>query len=167
MQSIFKKFQTIIKYILFIIYFIFEEIIIKTAKRLLQFIRKFSFYDEFIEFITKSNDFILLISFLFIATLAETSATFAVFLMAKGFFVLGVVFYILKIIIYIPTIDIFKHNKKRLLKYRIIKTFYYWYLFILKSQIYRNIKKFIKDIKEKIKLFFKPVKEMFLKLIKF
>ena len=166
MKLIFTKLQTIIQYILFVIYFIFEEIVIKSAKKLLQFIRKFNFYDEFIAFVTKSNDFVLLTSFLFIATLAETSATFAVFLTAKGFVALGIFFYMLKIIIYIPTIDIFKHNKKRLLKYYVIKTFYYWYLLILKSKIYRNVKKIIKNIKEKIKNFFRPLKELFFYFIK-
>ena len=110
---------------------------------------------------------VLLSSFLIIAGIAETSATFAVFLSVRGFVKLGIFFYILKIVIYIPTVDIFKHNKKRLLKYRIIRTFYYWYLLIIGSKIYRNIKKVFKDTKEKIKEFFYPARVTFLSLIKF
>jgi len=167
MKIILEKLQTIIKYILFIIYFIFEEFVIKMAKRLLTFIRQFDIYGKFIDFINRSNDLILLSSFLFIAGIAETSATFAVFLSVRGFVKLGIFFYILKIIIYIPTVDIFKHNKKRLLKYRIIKTLYYWYLLIISSKIYRNIKKVFKDIKEKIKAFFYPIRKTFLSFVKF
>lgn len=165
MKFIFTKFKTLIKYILFIIYFIFEEFVIKMAKRLLIFIRKFNIYDKFIDIINHSNDFVLLGSFLIIAGIAEASATFAVFLSVRGFVKLGIFFYILKIIIYIPTVDIFKHNKKRLLRYSIIRTIYYWYLIIIGSQIYRNLKKLFKKFKERIKAFFLPVKKRFLNFI--
>ena len=167
MKIIFERLQIIIKYILFIIYFIFEEFVIKMAKRLLIFIRQFDIYSKFIDFINRSNDLVLLSSFLLIAGIAEASATFAVFLSVRGFVKLGIFFYILKIVIYIPTVDIFKHNKRRLLKYRIIRTFYYWYLLIIGSKIYRNIKKVFKDIKEKIKAFFYPVRETFLSFVRF
>ncbi len=93
----------------------------------------------------------MLSSFLLIAGIAEVSATFAVLLGAKGFLKLGILFYILKIIIYIPAVDIFKQNKKRLTSYYIIKIVYYWYLLILKSHIYKNIKKGFRDLKEKTK----------------
>jgi len=167
MKFIFIKLQTLIKYILFIIYFIFEEFVIKMAKRLLVFIRKFNIYEKFIDKINHSNDFILLSSFLIIAGIAEASATFAVFLSVKGFVNLGIFFYILKIIIYIPTVDIFKHNKKRLLRYSIIRTLFYWYLIIISSQIYRNIKRIFKDIKRNLKAFFLPIRKTFLSLVKF
>ncbi len=163
MKDIFKKLQIIIKYILFIIYFIFEEFVIKMAKRLLVFIRKFDIYEKFTNYINRSNDFILLGSFLLIAGIAEASATFAVFLSVKGFVKLGIFFYILKIVIYIPTVDIFKHNKKRLLKYRIIKTIYYWYLLIIDSMTYKKIKRVFQEIRKKIKRVFNPIKQKILK----
>jgi hypothetical protein len=165
MKSLFYKLLTTIKYILFIIYFIFEEFVIKVAKRLLAFIRKFKIYDKFIDLISQSNDFFLLASFIILAGVAESSATFAVFLTAKGFVVLGILFYIVKIIIFIPAIDIFKHNKKRLLKYTVIRTLYYWYLLITASQIYRNIKRFFKDFKERLRDYFLPIKESLTRIL--
>ena len=165
MKFLLKKLANFIKYILFIIYFIFEEFVIKIAKRALRLIRKINIYDKFIEMIDRSNNFVLLGSFLFLAVLAESSATFAVFLTAKGFVKLGILFYALKIVLFIPAVDIFSHNKKRLVQYRIIRTIYYWYLRIKSSEIYRNIKKFSKEIKAKIKAFFKPIKESVLNFI--
>jgi len=167
MKFIFIKLETLIKYILFIVYFIFEEFVIKIAKRLLKVIRKFNIYDRFIDIISRSNDFVLLSSFLIIAGIAEASATFAVFLSVRGFVYLGIFFYILKIIIFIPTVDIFKHNKKRLLRYSIIRTLFYWYLIIKSSQIYRNIKRIFKEIKRNLKAFFLPIRKTFLSFIKF
>jgi len=93
-----------------------------------------------------------------IGAIAEASATFAVFLLAKDFIKLGILFYILKIIIYIPAVDIFKRNKKRLLKYKIIKVVFYWYLLIIKSEIYKTLKKIIKKYKAEISRFLYPIK---------
>jgi hypothetical protein len=98
-----------------------------------------------------------------IATIADICATFAIFLVAKGFVALGILFYILKIIIYIPAVDIFKRNKKRLLKYKIIRVVFYWYLLIIKSEIYRTIKKTLKQYKYKISKFFYPLRKLFTK----
>jgi len=165
MKFLLKKLENFIKYILFIIYFIFEEFVIKIAKRALRLIRKISIYDKFIEMIDRSNNFVLFSSFLFLAILAESSATFAVFLTAKGFIKLGILFYALKIVLFIPAVDIFTHNKKRLLQYRIVRIVYYWYLRIMNSDIYRNIKKVSKEIKTKINVFFKPIKESILNFI--
>ena len=43
MKIIFERLWIIIKYILFIIYFIFEEFVIKIAKRLLIFIKNLTY----------------------------------------------------------------------------------------------------------------------------
>ena len=165
MKFLLKKLENFVKYILFILYFIFEEFVIKIAKRALLLIRKINIYDMFIEMIDRSNNFVLFSSFLFLAILAESSATFAVFLTAKGLIKLGMLFYALKIVLFIPAVDIFSHNKKRLLQYRIVRIVYYWYLRIMHSEIYRNIKKVSKEIKAKIKAFFKPIKERVLSFI--
>jgi len=161
MKYTYKKLRILLKYILFFIYLVFEQLVINIAKKLLLFIRKFNVYERFINYICNANDFILLSSFLLIAAIAEISATFAVFLGAKGFIKLGFLFYILKIIIYIPTVDIFKHNKKRLLKYKIIRVVFYWYLLIIKSEIYRTIKKALSQFKNSIKTFYYPIKKRF------
>jgi hypothetical protein len=140
---------------------IFEQLVINIAKKLLLFIRRFNVYERFINYICNSNDFVLLSSFLLIAIIADICATFAIFLVAKGLVVLGILFYILKILIYIPAVDIFKRNKKRLLKYKIIRVVFYWYLLIIKSETYRTVKKALKQFKNRIKTFYYPIKKRF------
>ena len=147
-----------LKYLLFFVYLIFEQLVINIAKKLLNFIRKFNVYERFITYICQNNDFILMSSFLLIGVIAEASATLAVFLLAKNFVKLGILFYILKIIIYIPAVDIFKRNKKRLLRYKIIRVVFYWYLLIIKSKIYKTLKKIIKKYKVEISRFFYTIK---------
>ena len=114
------------------------------------------------QYIEKSNDFILLFSFVFIVFLAETSATIGVFLAAKGFVVLGIIFYVLKIIIYIPSIDIFSRNKERLLKYKIIQFGVFLYEKIEKNPLFLEIKKRIKEFKENILRKFRDFKIKFI-----
>jgi len=162
-KYIYKKLRIALKYLLFFIYLIFEQLVINIAKKLLSFIRKFNIYEKFINYICQSNDFVLMSSFLLIGAIAEASATFAVFLLAKDFVKLGILFYILKIIIYIPAVDIFKRNKKRLLKYKIIRVVFYWYLLIIKSEIYKTLKKIIKKYKVEISRFLYPIKKLFTK----
>ena len=113
-------------------------------------------------YIEKSNDFILLFSFVFIVFLAEISATIGVFLLAKGFVVLGIIFYILKIIIYIPSIDIFRRNKDRLLKYKIIQFGVFLYEKIEKNPLFLEIKKRFKKLKEAVLMAFKDFKIKFI-----
>ncbi len=113
-------------------------------------------------YIEKSNDFILLFSFVFIVILAETSATVGVFLFAKGFLISGIFFYILKIVIYIPSIDIFKRNKERLLKYKIIRFGAFLYEKIEKNPLFLKLKKKFRLLKEKILLAFKDFKKKFI-----
>ncbi len=128
----------------------FEEVVIKSAKTLLNFIKSFHFYEKTMLYIEKSNDFILLFSFVFIITLAETISTIALFLLAKGFFISGIFFYVLKIIIYIPAIDIFKRNKQRLIKYKIVKFGIFIYEKIEKHPLFIEIRKKINIFKAKI-----------------
>ena len=116
------------------------------------------------QYIEESNDFILLFSFVFIVFLAETSATIGVFLAAKGFVILGIIFYILKIIIYIPSIDIFKRNKNRLLKYKIIQFGVFLYEKIEKNPLFLEIKKRVKELK---KIVLKAFRDFKIKFIEF
>ena len=106
-------------------------------------------------FIEKSNDFVLLFSFVFIVVLAESFATIGVFLIAKGFIILGIIFYVLKIIIYIPSIDIFKRNKERLLKYKIIQIGAFLYEKIENNPLFLEFKRKIKEFKEMILISFR------------
>ncbi len=114
------------------------------------------------QYIEKSNDFILLFSFVCIVILAETSATIGVFLAARGYVITGAVFYILKIIIYIPSIDIFRRNKKRLIKYKIIQIGLFIYEKIEKNPLFSELKKKFRLLKEKILLAFKECKKKFI-----
>ena len=114
------------------------------------------------QYIEKSNDFILLFSFVFIVLLAEIISTFALFLFAKGFIISGAFFYILKIIIYIPSIDIFRRNKERLLKYKIIQFGVFLYEKIEKNPLFLEIKKRIKELKENILRKFRDFKIKFI-----
>jgi uncharacterized membrane protein (DUF485 family) len=113
------------------------------------------------QFIENSNDLVLLFSFVFIVILAETSATIGVFLAAKGFVITGSLFYILKIIIYIPSVDIFRRNQNRLMKYKIIQFGYFLYEKIEKNPLFLELKEKFKQLKEKIAFFIKPYKEKF------
>ncbi len=113
-------------------------------------------------YIEKSNDFILLFSFVFIVVLAETLATIGVFLAAKGFIVLGIFFYILKIIVYIPSIDIFKRNKERLLKYKIIQIGLFIYEKIENNPLFLELKRKLKNFKYIILSLFKDYKIKFI-----
>lgn len=112
--------------------------------------------------IQNSNDLLLLSSFVFLILLAEFVSTFALFLFAKGFFLSGIFFYVLKIIIYIPGIDIFKRNKQRLLKYKIVKFGMLIYEKIENHPLFIEIKRRIKDFKEKIIVKFRKVKDEFI-----
>ncbi|GAX88280.1 conserved hypothetical protein [Lebetimonas natsushimae] len=115
------------------------------------------------EFIEKSNDLILMLSFVCIVILAETSATFGVFLTAKGHIILGGLFYIFKIIIYIPSVDIFRRNKNRLMKYKIIQFGYFLYEKIEKNPVFISLREKFRIFKEKVVFFIKPYKEQFKK----
>ncbi len=114
-------------------------------------------------YIEKHNDFILLSAFVFIVILAEITSTLALFLFTKGFLILGIFFYILKIIIYIPSIDIFRRNKERLLKYKIIKLGVFLYEKIENNPFFIEIKNRIKNIKIMLLFSFKKFKDKFIK----
>ena len=113
-------------------------------------------------YIENSNDFILLVSFVSIVFLAETSATIGVFFAAKGYMIIGTLFYILKIIIYIPSIDIFRRNKERLLKYKIIQFGVFLYKKIEKNPLFLEIKKRVKEFKKTILIAFRDFKIKFI-----
>ncbi len=115
------------------------------------------------QYIEKHNDFILLSAFVFIVILAEITSTLALFLFTKGFLILGIFFYILKIIIYIPSIDIFRRNKERLLKYKIIKLGVFLYEKIENNPFFIEIKNRIKNIKIMLLFSFKKFKDKFIK----
>jgi len=115
-------------------------------------------------FIEEGNDFILLFSFVFIVVMAEISASIGVFLAAKGYVLAGVVFYVLKIIIYIPSIDIFRRNKKRLLKYKIIQIGAFLYEKIENNPLFLEIKRKIKEFKEMILISFRTFKKDFIEV---
>jgi len=166
MLNLFKILILVLQYIVFIIYYIFEEFVINIAKKSLSFIQRFRIYESFIEYINRSSDAMLLFSFFVIALLAEASAIFAGYLTVHGFVALGIGFYILKIVIFIPTVDIFKHNKKRLLKYSAIRTAYYWYILIIRTETYKNIKKSFKRLKLYIKKSFSPIKKIISNMLK-
>jgi len=157
-----KQIKKFLEYLFFFLYFIFEEIVIKSAKKLLLFIKSFDLYEKIMLYIQESNDFILLFSFVFIVLLAEISSTLGLFLLAKGFLISGIFFYILKIVIYIPSIDIFKRNKNRLLKYKIIQIGLFIYEKIEKNPLFLELKKRFKLLKEKILLSFKDFKNRFI-----
>ena len=156
-----KKF---LEYLFFFLYFIFEEIVIKSAKRLLSFIKSFHFYEKIMRFVEEGNDFILLFSFVFIVVMAEISASIGVFLAAKGYVLTGMAFYVLKIIIYIPSIDIFKRNKERLLKYKIIQIGAFLYEKIENNPLFLEFKRKIKEFKEMILISFKKFKKNFIEV---
>ena len=154
--------KKILEYLFFFLYFIFEEVVIKSAKKLLSFIKSFHFYEKIMRFVEEGNDFILLFSFVFIVAIAEISSTIGLFLIAKGFIVLGIIFYVLKIIIYIPSIDIFKRNKERLLKYKIIQIGVFLYEKIENNPLFLEFKRKIKEFKEMILISFKKFKKDFI-----
>ncbi len=157
-----KQIKKFLEYLFFFFYFLFEEIVIKSAKKLLAFIKSFDLYEKIMLYIQKSNDFILLFSFIFIVLLAEISSTFGLFLLAKGLLIPGIFFYILKIVIYIPSIDIFKRNKDRLLKYKIIQFGVFLYEKIEQNPIFLKFKLKLKKFKEAMLLAFKDFKKIFI-----
>ena len=146
-----KKIKKFFYYLSGTIYLLFEEIVIKTAKKFLNTLKKLKIYDRIINYINNSNDMVLLSSFVVVVVIGEIFAGLSVFMLGKGFFLIGILFYIFKILVYIPAIDIFKNKKNRLLKYKIINYFYNLYLKIEKSEIILFIKKIIKKFKLIIK----------------
>ena len=146
-----KKIKKLFYYLLGTIYLLFEEIVIKTAKKFLNTLKKLKIYDRIIGYINNSNDIVLLSSFIIIVIIGEIFAGLSVFMLGKGFFLIGILFYILKILVYVPAIDIFKNNKHRLLNYKIVNYFYNLYLKIEKSEVVLFVKKLIKKIKLAIK----------------
>jgi len=159
-----KQIKKFLEYLFFFLYFIFEEVVIKSAKKLLSFIKSFHFYEKIMRFIEEGNDFILLFSFVFIVAVAEISSTIGLFLLAKGFIVLGIIFYILKIIIYIPSIDIFRRNRQRLLKYKIIQIGTFLYEKIENNPLFLEFKRKIKEFKEMILVSFRKFKKEFIEV---
>jgi len=166
MLNIFKILILILQYVVFVIYYIFEEFVIRIAKRWLYFIKKIRIYESFISFVNSSSNTTLLSSFFIIALLAEASAIFAGYLMVHGFALLGAGFYLLKIMIFIPAVDIFKHNKKRLLAYSAIKYLYSCYIAAIRTEAYRNIKRNFRKLKKSIKMILAPIRNRVSKMVK-
>ena len=166
MLNIFKILILILQYVVFVIYYIFEEFVIRIAKRWLYFIKKIRIYESFISFVNSSSNTTLLSSFFIIALLAEASAIFAGYLMVHGFALLGAGFYLLKIMIFIPAVDIFKHNKKRLLAYSTIKYLYSCYITAIRTEAYRNIKRNFRKLKKSIKMLLAPIRNRVSKMVK-
>jgi hypothetical protein len=166
MLNIFKILILALQYIVFVIYYIFEEFVIRIAKRWLYFIKKIRIYESFISYINSSGNTTLLSSFFIIALLAEASAIFAGYLMVHGFALLGVGFYILKILIFIPAVDIFKHNKRRLLSYSMIKYLYSCYITAIRTEAYRDIKRSFKKLKKSLAKLLAPIRNRVSKMVK-
>jgi len=139
-----------LKLILAFSLFVYEEFFLVPAKKLLNKFKQVVFYDKIIDFFSKS----IYLNFTFIlviGTLAESSALFAGYLIAHKLFVVGVLFYLLKIILFVPVIDLFKRNKTELLKFKIIRVPYYYYLLFKRLEIWQKVK----EIKEKLKQYLK------------
>ena len=139
--------KTLIAFILYL----YEELFLIPAKKLLKQIKKIVFYDKIIDFFAQ-NIYLNLLFILIVVGLAETSAITAGFFIVKGFVFIGVLFYLLKVILLIPVIDLFNRNKEELLKFKVIKVSYYYYLKFKRLEIWKKVKQIKKELKEKIKL---------------
>ncbi len=166
MLNFFKILILTLQYTIFVIYYIFEEFVIRVAKKWLYFIKKIRIYESFMDYINSSGDTILLSSFFIIALLAEASAIFAGYLMVHGFALFGAGFYLLKIMIFIPAVDIFQHNKKRLLAYSLIRYLYSCYISAIRTEAYRDIKRNFKKIKKSISVLLYPIRNRVSKIVK-
>ena len=149
MKKIFKNLLTIIKYVFLFILFLYEELFLIPATKILNKIKTKINYQKIIEAISQ-NYFTMLLFLVISLILAEISAILAGFLIIKGYWIGGLL-YIVKILIFVPLVDIFKHNKKKLLKIKIIKTLYYYYLLFLRLDFIKKIKKLKKNNKTNYK----------------
>ena len=161
-----ERIKQIIKNILLFILFLYEELFIIPAKKILNYFRRISLYDKIIKLV--SYNLITLIFFLFfLGFIAETSAMIGGFFLVKKHFILGISFYMIKIILLVPIVDVFKYNKKRLLKIKLIRILYFYYIKFENLKFFRKLRKIKKNLvdkikkvyynfKDKIKKYFKP-----------
>ena len=140
-----ERIETIIVFLLYL----YEELFLTPAKKLLKQIKKIIFYDKIIDFFAQ-NIYLNLLFVVFVAVLAESSATIASLFIIKGFIFIGILFYLVKVILFIPVIDLFNRNKKELLKFNIIRIPYYYYIKFKRLEIWKKVK----QMKKRIKLLF-------------
>ena len=116
-----------IKEIIFFLIFLYEEFFIVPAKKILSFLKGKLVYNKVLNFFSR-NFFLLVIFIILTGIIAETNAFIGSFLILKGHVILGVFFYLLKLLMLIPVIDLFKRNKKIILKIKIFKILYFYYI---------------------------------------
>ena len=97
----------------------------------------------------------LIIFIILTGIIAEINAFIGSFLILKGDVILGVFFYLLKLLMLIPVIDLFKRNKKIILKIKIFKILYFYYIKFEHLPIFQKVRKIKRKMKEKIKNFLK------------
>ena len=134
-----KKKLNIFEFILFTIIYLYEELFLIPAKKFLKIIKKIDIYNKILKFFSRN----LILNFAFIIIMliiAETSAIAAGYFFVHKYLFLGILFYSIKVLLFIPIVDLFKKNKKNLLKIKVIKIFYYYFLLFKRLPIFYKIK---------------------------
>jgi len=148
--------KELLKKMLIFLFILYEEIFLYPAKKLLKLVSKYINYEKWI-FRISQNFFYSLIFIIILTVIAELAAVFAGILILKGIW-LGSLLYFVKIVTFIPLVDLFKHNKKKLLKIEQIRIIYFYYLILQRLPLLRNVRKKIKNFQLSIKKY----KEKFL-----
>ena len=152
-----KKVKQIEKIVLFLIFF-YEEFFVVPAKKILSFFKKILIYNKILDFFSK-NFLLLIIFIVLIGFIAEINAFIGSFLILKKNFVLGIFFYSLKLLMLIPVIDLFKRNKKKILRIKVFKFLYFYYINFKHLPIFRKIRKMKRKIRKKMKIFLKRLEK--------
>ena len=153
-----------VKKFLIFLFILYEEIFLYPAKNLLKLLSKYVNYEKFILKISQ-NFFYSLVFIVFLAVIAESSAILAGILVLKGIWP-GALLYFVKVAAFVPLVDLFKHNKEKLLKIKQIRTIYFYYLVLQRHYLIRSIRRKIKLLKLSIKETIKESKSRFVNLFK-
>jgi len=156
-----NKLTKVIELLFGIIIYLYEEIFLYFAKKCLKYIKNFKIYENIILYFSK-NIYLNLIFLILTLFIAESFAIFAGYLFVKKYYIIGLLFYGFKILLFIPIVELFEKNKQNLLKYKIIKIPYYYFLKIKKLPIFYKLKK----IKKKFKIYLFYLKKNFFKIFK-
>jgi len=157
-KRLFWKFIGFVEIILVLFYIVYEELVYTTiAKPIIEWYKKLKLLAKFQAFLLKAPPIVSLLAFLSTFVVAEILGllTVPVFLMGPPIAFIGVFIYGLKIPVGAFAFWIFKENKERLTKYKIIKIGYDWTMrfvnWIDSSEVYKRVKERAKKYKEMLK----------------
>lgn len=156
-----------ILYLLVGLFIIFEEYVWNLIFKYIYLkIKELKIMDKFKAYLLKEkSEYKLLLIFLIPFVLMEGMSLYAMSLIGSGLIVIGVIVYIFKILLTIPVVIIFNTVKKKLLSFKIIYVVYSWILKMKRSNLYRKVKEFAKNLKANMKIKMEQVKKFIQKEI--